>query len=110
MLDIGIPEEAQKFHDYYTSNGWKVGGKGKMVDWKGSARSWKSRCETFQTVTWEPPTKEEVFAYAARQRWPTRFAKQCWHMFVARGWKHYGDPITSDERWQSIMRDTECKT
>ena len=34
--------EPQRFHDYYSSNGWKVG-KNKMKCWKSSARGWISR-------------------------------------------------------------------
>lgn len=33
-------EEASKYYDYYTSNGWKVGNKATMKDWKASARNW----------------------------------------------------------------------
>lgn len=33
-------DEANRFYDYYTSNGWKVGNKGSMKDWKASARNW----------------------------------------------------------------------
>lgn len=32
--------DAQKFIDYYTSNGWKVG-KNKMKDWKAAVRTWE---------------------------------------------------------------------
>jgi len=35
-------EEAQKFIDYYTSNGWKVG-KNPMQDWKATSRNWIKR-------------------------------------------------------------------
>ena len=35
-------EEPQRFHDYYTSNGWKVSNN-KMKDWKASVRGWISR-------------------------------------------------------------------
>jgi len=35
--------EAQKFVDYFDSNGWKVGGKTKMVDWKAAVRNWITR-------------------------------------------------------------------
>ena len=34
--DIG---EANKFNDFYQSNGWKVG-KNKMVNWKAAVRNW----------------------------------------------------------------------
>jgi hypothetical protein len=32
-------DEAERYHDYYTSNGWMVG-KNKMKDWKAAARNW----------------------------------------------------------------------
>lgn len=32
--------EAEKFHNYYTANGWKLGGKVTIVDWKAAARNW----------------------------------------------------------------------
>lgn len=34
------PIEAEKFFNYYQSNGWLVGGKSKMKDWKAAARNW----------------------------------------------------------------------
>ncbi|MDF1548462.1 MAG: hypothetical protein P1P88_11615 [Bacteroidales bacterium] len=32
--------EAEKFYNYYQSNGWLVGGRTKMKDWKAAARNW----------------------------------------------------------------------
>lgn len=32
--------EAQRFHDYYTANGWKVG-RNPMKDWQAAGRNWK---------------------------------------------------------------------
>ena len=37
------PKEAAAFYDYFTSNGWKVGGKAVMKDWKAAARNWVRR-------------------------------------------------------------------
>lgn len=34
---------AETFHDHFSSNGWKVGGRAKMKDWKASARNWIRR-------------------------------------------------------------------
>lgn len=31
----------EQFIDYYMSNGWKIGGKGKMKDWKAAVRTWE---------------------------------------------------------------------
>ncbi|WP_300978267.1 transcriptional regulator [Flavobacterium sp.] len=41
--------EAQKFHNYYSSNGWLVGGKTKMKDWQAAARNWLLNAEKFKT-------------------------------------------------------------
>lgn len=36
-----FPEiEAQKFYNYFSSNGWLVGGKTPMVNWKAAAENW----------------------------------------------------------------------
>ena len=32
--------EAEKFFNYFESNGWLVGGRAKMKDWKAAARNW----------------------------------------------------------------------
>ena len=32
--------DAQRFYDYYTANGWKVG-KNAMKDWKAAVRTWE---------------------------------------------------------------------
>ncbi len=35
--------EGQKFFDYFTSNGWRIGGKTPMKDWRAAARNWVRR-------------------------------------------------------------------
>jgi len=40
--------EAERFFNYYESNGWLVGGKSKMKDWKAAARNWMLNIEKFQ--------------------------------------------------------------
>lgn len=40
--------EAQKFYDYFSSNGWKVGGKAVMKDWKAACRNWIRNNQTKQ--------------------------------------------------------------
>ena len=39
--------EAEKFHNYFSSNGWLVGGKTKMKDWKAAARNWILNTKNF---------------------------------------------------------------
>lgn len=41
--------EAQKFFNYFESNGWLVGGKTKMKNWKAAARNWMSRSNEYSS-------------------------------------------------------------
>ncbi len=43
-------EQAEAFCDHYSSNGWKVGGKAPMKDWRASARGWVRRDKTPATT------------------------------------------------------------
>ncbi|RTZ02731.1 transcriptional regulator [Flavobacterium bomense] len=41
FLEQKFPElEAQKFFNYFSSNGWLVGGKTPMIDWQAAAQNW----------------------------------------------------------------------
>lgn len=39
----GLNLDAERFVDYYTANGWKVGGRTPMKDWQAAARNWARR-------------------------------------------------------------------
>lgn len=39
--------EANKFYNYFQSNGWKVGGKTPMQDWQAAARNWMLNAPAF---------------------------------------------------------------
>ena len=48
FLEKNIPEiEAQRFFNYFESNGWLVGGRTKMKDWKAAARNWMLNAKKF---------------------------------------------------------------
>jgi len=40
--------EANKFFNYFESNGWKVGGKAKMKSWQAAARNWMINAENYK--------------------------------------------------------------
>jgi hypothetical protein len=46
--------EAQKFYNHFQSNGWLVGGKSKMKDWRAAARNWMLNANKFQSKTNSP--------------------------------------------------------
>jgi hypothetical protein len=41
--------EAQKFFNYFSSNGWLVGGKTPMIDWTAAAQNWMLNATKFNT-------------------------------------------------------------
>lgn len=46
--DKGFAEmEADKFFNYFESNGWRVGGRAPMKDWHAAARNWVLNAERF---------------------------------------------------------------
>ena len=53
-----LAQEAEAFVDHYAANGWKVGGKAPMKDWKAAGRNWNRN--TFGSS----PQRTEAKAYA----------------------------------------------
>jgi len=56
--------EADKFYNYFQSNGWKVGGKAPMQDWQASARNWMMNALTFakqiKPIATAPPSPGQL--------------------------------------------------
>ncbi len=50
--------EAERFFNYYESNGWMVGGRSKMKDWKAAARNWMLNIQKFQTSSPNPKVSQ----------------------------------------------------
>ena len=56
--------EAERFFNYYSSNGWLIGGKTKMKDWKAAARNWMLNTAKFtMNIPKHNPVKEQPRAY-----------------------------------------------
>jgi len=51
--ELEKPLEADRFYDYFQSNGWKVGGRAPMKDWKAAARNWcrRAKSEKFSNLS-----------------------------------------------------------
>lgn len=50
ISEKNLTVDAETFMDYYTANGWKVGNKTPMKDWRATARNWHRR-DGGKTVT-----------------------------------------------------------
>jgi hypothetical protein len=54
--------EAAKFYNYFQSNGWLVGGRTKMKDWKAAARNWMLNAQKFAGGKSVKPTAKHLHA------------------------------------------------
>jgi len=61
----GSNVDAQRFVDFYTSNGWKVG-KNPMKDWKAAVRTWEKRDEKPNGAFGKPVRIEDKLAHLRR--------------------------------------------
>ena len=50
--------EAKKFFNHYTANGWLIGGKSPMKDWKAAANKWIANSPNFNTHHYEHHNKQ----------------------------------------------------
>lgn len=57
--------DPETFVDHYTANGWKVGGKSPMKDWKAAVRTWEKRDEQRKAKT--QPITENPFTRLRRE-------------------------------------------
>lgn len=48
VREAGLQMDPDAFFDHFKSNGWKVGGKAAMKDWRATARNWARREKTFR--------------------------------------------------------------
>ena len=46
--------EAQKFFNYFESNGWKIGGRSPMKNWKAAANNWMLNSNKFNPIQNQP--------------------------------------------------------
>lgn len=63
--------EADAFRDYYQANGWKVGGRASMKDWRAAARNWIRRAGSYGAAqkqkTEQTPTAWDALDKAAER-------------------------------------------
>lgn len=58
----------QAFLDYYESNGWRVGGKSPMKDWRAAVRTWELRAEEEYRIK-NPPKASRVATQEDAKDW-----------------------------------------
>ncbi len=59
--------EAEKFYNYFQSNGWLVGGKTQMKDWQAAARNWMLNTQKFSNEKNKSPQHSSPANTRAKQ-------------------------------------------
>jgi len=75
--ELGHPQEAEKFFDYYDSNGWKVG-RHSMKDWKAAARNWCRRIKEKQPSIVKKEYKPKLGCEGCRGSGKLPDGRKCW--------------------------------
>ncbi|QIX62719.1 DUF1376 domain-containing protein [Hymenobacter sp. BT18] len=70
----GAGEEAAAFFDHFQSNGWRVGGKTPMVDWRAAFRNWMRRRAHFQAPAGTAPATPTRARTAPKAADPSRWS------------------------------------
>jgi len=60
--------DPEAFVDHYTSNGWKVGGKTRMLDWRATCRNWHRRNLEKASGNGKPETRVQRLHREAREQ------------------------------------------
>ncbi|MFA7636130.1 MAG: hypothetical protein WCX81_00015 [Monoglobales bacterium] len=58
LKENSTEREAQKFFNYFQSNGWKVGGRTPMKDWQAAARNWILKIPEFAPTKQTPSASQ----------------------------------------------------
>ncbi|MCL9770504.1 transcriptional regulator [Flavobacterium sp. HXWNR69] len=77
--------EAQRFFNYFESNGWLVGGRTKMKDWKAAARNWMLNAKKF--------TKNQITDSALSSRAQSRESLLVPNHLHVTNQKNYGEAL-----------------
>ena len=86
FLEKKFPEvEAQRFFNYFESNGWLVGGRTKMKDWKAAARNWMLNTKKF--------TKNQITDSALSSRAQSRESVLVPNHLHVTNQKNYGEAL-----------------
>lgn len=61
-IQVDVVKESETFFNHYESNGWKVGGRAAMKDWKASIRNWINNSSKY-TIKKEKTEEEKRREY-----------------------------------------------
>lgn len=85
--------EAEKFYNYFQSNGWLVGGRTKMKDWKAAAKNWMINANKFaNSPSLKVNEKKQGFAEAYERSSGVVSKPKSKHLHTKQN-KNYNEPL-----------------
>lgn len=86
------PIEAEKFYNYFQSNGWLVGGRTRMKDWKASAKNWIINANKFNSPSLKVNEKKQGFAEGYERSSGVVSKPKSKHLHTKQN-KNYNEPL-----------------
>jgi hypothetical protein len=112
--------DAEAIYHHWMTNGFKTARGHKILSWHSAIRNWyinrwfpsqkealRARSGAPEPPSWVPPSKESFIAYCQQKKMTGSYGLRLYRFLVARNWKYFGVPITSDEQWQAICHTHE---
>jgi hypothetical protein len=121
---LGLPDsDAEAIYHAWMANGFKNARGHKIISWHSAIRTWAinrffpsqkealraaaARPKPPEPPSWVPPTKEAFLAYCQEKKMTGSYGLRLYRFLVARNWKYFGVPVTSDEQWKAICHTHE---
>lgn len=118
---LGLPEsDAEAIYHNWMANGFKTARGQMIVSWHSAIRTWfinrwfpsqkealRARPKAPEPLSWVPPSKEIFIDYCKDKKMAGSYGLRLYRFLLARNWKYFGTPITSDEQWKAICHTHE---
>jgi hypothetical protein len=114
---LGLPDsDAEHLYDVWLRDDFKTARGTRIRNWHAAVRIWfrsgwfpsqkaarnGAGPHTHSCPKWQPPTKELILEYCKKRRYSHDWGLKIYRLLVARNWKYFGEPVTSDEQWKAI--------
>lgn len=114
---LGLPDsDAEAIYDSWLTNGFRTARGLKIQSWHAAVRTWwRNHWFPSQRAArrsgpppakpkeaWQPPDKRTILDYCKTRKYSYDWGLSIYRLLVARNWKYFGEPVTSDEQWKAI--------
>jgi hypothetical protein len=109
---LGLPDsDAEHIYDVWLMDGFKTK-HGPIRSYKAAIRNWyrKKWFHSQRSATapgFQAPSEEEFLRYCDSKKMTRTYGLKLYRFLVARGWKYFGTPVTTEDQWKAICHTHE---